>query len=573
MSEPIVFKPSTRKGPVILLQQRPSTPPTITLSDGRVITAVPANQAGGSFYNEGHYQYVFPNDILGQENATLTVDGKSQSLGNTNKSYRGGSIGSLGESSKGAVGDFTGGEVQGSGTVGGFGAVPAYVGDQFPDAKTTKYKNIRNAGDTFKFTDPLEFGKSFGAANREQLAQNNAQAKTFALDALDTELRGLLEFVPKSAALKRDTIAADNIFNQAQRTAQVNQAVPDVVKDLNSIASDARRYASGEVPNSVVDKALALGTRSAAADIAATSGFGVGSSAARKLSDLMSARDRIGLSQYGEQLLGQNAAQRTDLLLAPTEYSNAGEQVNVMPTLSGSQLQTSNFAEVNSRTLTSPETALTSVINQNQFLVNTLGRNREFNASNRLSNAQFNANTLNNFALSKFNYEVSYANSVAGATQTAINTGISLDQQGAARDEANKQKGQTQKGNAIGGIIGAVGSIAGAATGISGIIEGVKGISSLFKSDVRLKENFCLFNDALPQLDQLTIFKYNYIEDKTFRKRIGVKAQELQTVFPEMVYESDTPEKYLFIDPTDLVFVLVKAVKELSAKVELLEKA
>jgi hypothetical protein len=557
MSEPYVYKAQSErgKGPIILLPYDTTTPPTITLSDGRVLTAVRGDQKGASYKGHNGYQWIFPNDVLGQTDATLTVDGKTQELPTTNSSWRGGSIGSLTESSKGAIGDFTGGEVGGSGTVGLYGAVPDYVGDLFPKVATTKYKNIQNAGDKFKFTDPIEFGKQFGEANRAAMEKNQGQAKSFAFDALDTELQGLLNYVPKSAALKREQVGLDNTFNQAERTRQVNTAIPDVVSDVNRIASDARQYAGGEIPNSVVDKAMALGTRSAAADIAASSGFGVGSSAARKLSDLMSAKDRIGLSQYGESLLSQNAAQRADLFLAPTQYSDAGAQVNVSPSISGSQLQTSAYNEINNKSLVDANTGLTSVINQNQFLTNTLQQTNQFNAQNRLQNKQFNASNANNFALSKFNYEVEYANSVAGATQTSINTGISLDQQDAARDEANKQKDKTQKGNTIGSVVGAITSVG----------------AAIF-SDVRLKDNFCVFEDALNHLNALQIFEYNYKEDATFRKRVGVKAQELQTVFPNMVYETETEEKYLVIDPTDLIFVLIKAVKELAGKVEALEK-
>jgi len=461
MAEPVIYKPQTRKGPVIILPNDVSEPPTITLKDGTVIRAVKGDQAGGVYKGHEGYQWVFPNDVLGQEDAVLSAGGKTQELPNTNSSWRGGSVGSLTESSKGAVGDFTGGEVTGSGTVGGYGAVPDYIGDLFPEAVTTKYKNIKNAGDRYAYVNPLEFGKQFGVYQRNELSQNNAQAKQFALDSMDTELQGLLNYVPRSAQLKREQTSQDNLFNQQQRTQQVMSAIPDVVSDVNAVAADARKYAAGEVPNSVVDKALALGTRSAAADVAATSGFGVGSSAARKLSDLMSAKDRIGLSQYGESLLSQNAGQRADLFLAPTQYSNAGAQVNVAPSLSGSQLQQAGYGEANARTSIDPNTGMTSVINQNQQLVNWLDQTSRFNAQNRLQNDQFNATNMNNFALSFFNYLNSYANSVAGATQTAINTQIGFDQQDEANAAYGKEKKKTQKGNAIKDTLKAGGDLVG----------------------------------------------------------------------------------------------------------------
>lgn len=457
MAEPVIYKPQTRKGPVIILPNDVGSPPTITLSDGTVVQAVKGDRAGGVYKGHEGYQWVFPNDVLGQTDAVLSVDGKTQKLSNTNMSYRGGGVGTLSMSPKGAVGDVSGPSVEGSGTVGLYGAAPAYVGDQFPDVATTNYKNIKSAGEQYAFTNPLEFGKQFGVYQRNELSQNNAQAKQFALDSMDTELQGLLNYVPRSAQLKREQTSQDNLFNQQQRTQQVMSAIPDVVSDVNAVAADARKYAAGEVPNSVVDKALALGTRSAAADVAATSGFGVGSSAARKLSDLMSAKDRIGLSQYGQSLLSQNAAQRADLFLAPTQYSNAGAQINVAPTISGSQLQQSAFADINSRSLIDSNTALTSTINQNQQLINWLQQTRQFNAQNRLQNDQFNATNTNNFALSKFNYEVSYANSIASATQTNINTNVGLDQQESGTPSP-------QKPDVLGTVLPVVTSVIGAAS-------------------------------------------------------------------------------------------------------------
>ena len=50
---------------------------------------------------------------------------------------------------------------------------------------------------------------------------------------------------------------------------------------------------------------------------------------------------------------------------------------------------------------------------------------------------------------------------------------------------------------------------------------------------------------------------------------IGVKAQEVQAQYPELVHERE--DKYLSVDYVKLTAVLLEAVKELSAKVEALE--
>ena len=96
-------------------------------------------------------------------------------------------------------------------------------------------------------------------------------------------------------------------------------------------------------------------------------------------------------------------------------------------------------------------------------------------------------------------------------------------------------------------------------------------------SDIKLKENI---EDATPKLDDLMKVKvrnYNLIGDD--KKQIGVIAQELEEIFPAMIDESPDRNK----DEIDLgtttksvkysVFVpiLIKAIQELSSKVETLE--
>ena len=67
--------------------------------------------------------------------------------------------------------------------------------------------------------------------------------------------------------------------------------------------------------------------------------------------------------------------------------------------------------------------------------------------------------------------------------------------------------------------------------------------------------------------------------DTSSKKRIGFIAQELETVFPALVqeYDQDTEGKGEVmrkgIKHTALIPILVKAVQELSAKVEALESA
>lgn len=455
----VIYKPSTRKGPVVLVPED-GDPPTITLPDGTVHTGVKGDERGGVYAGHDGYQWVFDDDVLGQEGAILNVGGQEQELADTNMSYRGDSVGSLTESSKGAIGSMEGGQ---------YGAVPEFIGGLFPEAETISFKGLRAKRAPYNFIDPLKFAQEFGDMTRSEIDKNYDQAKKFGLDAVNTELEGLLSYVPKSAQLSRDQIAIDNKFNQAQREAQVASAVPGAREDFERIRQNAIAFSEGRAPDAVTDRALELGIRSEAADVAASSGFGVNSSAARKASDLMSARERIDLSKYGNDLLGKNVEAQANLFLADTQYSTAGSQVKIMPSISAGEMTRGYLDQINRNTLVSPDNALNANIDQSKFFTSLITRNREFNKTMKFNVRTFNANAKNEFALSYFNYLNSYVNSVAAGKQVDINTGFAIGEREKADKERKKEKDKTQDANEIDSIIGGVGSIAGAAAGFFGL--------------------------------------------------------------------------------------------------------
>lgn len=233
----------------------------------------------------------------------------------------------------------------------------------------------------YEMVDPSKISGQYGDIAREQMQKNADLSSKLALEALDTELKGLQSYAPAAAALKRGEIAKDNQFNQAQREAQLAQGDPNLRKDLEAQAQRARDYAAGRVPDSISDRALELGVRSKAADLASGGGFGARSSAARKASELMSAEQRIGLSQYGDQLLTSNITNRNQLLLAPTEYSDAGSQIKVTPTQSAAQIAMGLTTQANDKTIISSTDALQNLTQQQQFKTGIQQEANKFNTS------------------------------------------------------------------------------------------------------------------------------------------------------------------------------------------------
>ena len=86
-------------------------------------------------------------------------------------------------------------------------------------------------------------------------------------------------------------------------------------------------------------------------------------------------------------------------------------------------------------------------------------------------------------------------------------------------------------------------------------------------SDLRLKENIETIENALEMVKRMRGITFNTKKDGA--RGAGFVAQELQEVFPDVVYEDYAG--YLHVAYGNITSVLVNAVKELAAKVEKLE--
>lgn len=89
-------------------------------------------------------------------------------------------------------------------------------------------------------------------------------------------------------------------------------------------------------------------------------------------------------------------------------------------------------------------------------------------------------------------------------------------------------------------------------------------------SDIRLKSNIETIDSALDKVKAMRGVYFDRHDDKATRA-VGVIAQEMQEVMPEVVVTDNTEDKHLSVAYGNLVGVLIEAVKELSDKVEELE--
>ena len=87
-------------------------------------------------------------------------------------------------------------------------------------------------------------------------------------------------------------------------------------------------------------------------------------------------------------------------------------------------------------------------------------------------------------------------------------------------------------------------------------------------SDERLKTNIVTLTNALEKVKQLRGVKYNWTEEPNGDLRIGLIAQEVNSVVPELTFvNKNTEELYMGVHYDNVVALLIEAVKELSSGV------
>ena len=101
---------------------------------------------------------------------------------------------------------------------------------------------------------------------------------------------------------------------------------------------------------------------------------------------------------------------------------------------------------------------------------------------------------------------------------------------------------------------------------VSGSIRASSAVLS--NSDARLKENINNIDGALTKIVSSRGVTFNRTESPD-RKEIGVIAQEIEKILPEVVYKDN--KDYLSVNYSGIVPVLIESIKELEQRVKELE--
>jgi hypothetical protein len=116
-----------------------------------------------------------------------------------------------------------------------------------------------------------------------------------------------------------------------------------------------------------------------------------------------------------------------------------------------------------------------------------------------------------------------------------------------------------------------------AASGTAGEIRATNNVTAFF-SDDRLKTRHGKIEDALAKLHTLDGFYFTpnqVAQDLGYEPKqdVGVSAQAVQAILPEIVVPAPIDDKYLTVRYEKLVPLLIEAIKELKAEVDELKKA
>jgi len=100
----------------------------------------------------------------------------------------------------------------------------------------------------------------------------------------------------------------------------------------------------------------------------------------------------------------------------------------------------------------------------------------------------------------------------------------------------------------------------------NGVYLPTNGTSWVANSDINLKNIESYIENAIDSIMELSAIKFNWKADEVKTTNIGLIAQEVQKVYPELINKNR--DGYLGVRYTELIPILVKAIQELNAKIE-----
>ena len=208
--------------------------------------------------------------------------------------------------------------------------------------------------------------------------------------------------------------------------------------------------------------------------------------------------------------------------------------------------------------------------------------NNAFLAANTPSFVSNSAASYANSGFAVANSSASYANSAVLVANNSLgidttqNTNITSASSYANSSFSKANNALTAASNTATSVQFGSFGVGTAASGTTGEIRATGNVTA-FYSDDRLKTKLGTIENALYKVNSLTGFYYEPNElaqglGYTIHRQVGLSAQTMQNVMPEIVTTAPIDDKYLTIWYEKTVPLLVEAIKELSNEVEEIKK-
>lgn len=261
--------------------------------------------------------------------------------------------------------------------------------------------------------------------------------------------------------------------------------------------------------------------------------------------------------------------------------SNAGNNLIILPTTNGTLVSTGDTAVVTSNmiadlSITNTDVAVGAGITYGKLSLSNSITNNDIASNASIAISKLAASTISGVSLgsslfdlslgsflsynigTSFNGSASRIVSLAATTTNTANTVVARNASGdftaGTINVTNLSASQTVQGNTV-----SVTNVSATNGNFSGIVTATDFNST---SDLLLKENIKSIENSLEVINELRGVSFNW--KQTHKPSIGVIAQELEEVLPELVSDGEIKS----VNYNGLIGVLIEAVKQLSKELE-----
>jgi len=121
--------------------------------------------------------------------------------------------------------------------------------------------------------------------------------------------------------------------------------------------------------------------------------------------------------------------------------------------------------------------------------------------------------------------------------------------------------------SSVNGSITIANNITATTGNITATLGNVQGVDVIATSDFRLKTNIVTIDSPLEKISAMRGVYFNKITDSTMRK-VGVIAQEIETVLPEVVYTDNSEEKLKAVSYGNITSILIEGIKAQQSSIQ-----